>query len=82
MADRKSFLLRTDARTLDLLKGWANDEFRSLNSQIEYLLKRALKGAGRWKPLTLGESGSSTPTKEDVDSPQNTEIQDLESGID
>lgn len=50
MAERKSFLLRIDERTLDLVKEWADDEFRSLNGQIEFLLREALKKSGRWKP--------------------------------
>jgi hypothetical protein len=49
MAEKKSFLLRIDETTLDLLKRWADDEFRSLNGQIEYLLREALKESGRWK---------------------------------
>lgn len=49
MAEKKSFLLRVDEKTLDLLKRWADDEFRSLNGQIEYLLREALKESGRWK---------------------------------
>lgn len=49
MADRKSFLIRIDERTLDLVKEWADDEFRSLNGQVEYLLREALKRSGRWK---------------------------------
>lgn len=49
MAERKPFLLRIDERTLDLVKQWADDDFRSLNGQVEYLLRDALKKAGRWK---------------------------------
>lgn len=50
MAEKKSFLLRVDEKTLELLKKWSDDEFRSLNGQIEYLLREALKQSGRWKP--------------------------------
>jgi hypothetical protein len=49
MAERKSFLIRIDAQTLDRVKEWADDEFRSLNGQVEYLLRDALKRAGRLK---------------------------------
>lgn len=49
MADRKPFLLRLDEPTLDALKKWAEDDLRSLNGQIEFLLRKALKEAGRWK---------------------------------
>ena len=47
MSDRKPFLLRLDPALFDALQRWANDEFRSLNGQIEFLLTRALKDAGR-----------------------------------
>ena len=47
MADRKSFLLRIDRATLDAVQRWADDELRSLNGQIEFLLRRALQEAGR-----------------------------------
>jgi hypothetical protein len=47
MAERKAFLLRIDRDVLDAVQGWANDDLRSLNGQIEYLLRRALGSAGR-----------------------------------
>ena len=47
MADRKPFLLRVDRELLDALQRWANDDLRSLNGQIEFVLRRALKDAGR-----------------------------------
>jgi hypothetical protein len=42
MKDRKSFLLRMDPGLYDALQAWAEQELRSLNGQIEYLLKEAL----------------------------------------
>ena len=42
MADRKAFLLRIDSKVLDAVQRWANDDLRSLNAQIEFLLRRAL----------------------------------------
>ncbi len=54
MADRKAFLLRVDPAVLEALQSWANDDLRSLNGQIEYLLRQALREAGRLK----GEDGS------------------------
>jgi hypothetical protein len=39
--------LRLDTRTLEALQRWAGDDLRSLNAQIEYLLRTALKEAGR-----------------------------------
>ena len=47
MAERKPFLLRVDRELLDSVQRWSNDELRSLNGQIEYLLRDALKRAGR-----------------------------------
>jgi hypothetical protein len=47
VADRKSFLLRVDRATLDAVQRWADDDLRSLNGQIEFLLRRALLDAGR-----------------------------------
>ena len=47
MADRKSFLLRLDPETFDAVQRWADDELRSVNGQIEFLLRRALRDAGR-----------------------------------
>ena len=47
MAERKPFLLRMDREILDALQRWADDDLRSLNGQIEFLLRRALKDAGR-----------------------------------
>jgi hypothetical protein len=49
VADRKSFLLRVDPAVLDALQRWASDDLRSLNAQIEYVLRDALKRAGRLK---------------------------------
>ena len=50
MAERKPFLLRVDPALLEAVQRWANDDLRSLNSQIEFLLRRALQQAGRDKP--------------------------------
>jgi len=47
MAERKPFLLRLDPKLHAALQKWADDELRSLNGQIEYLLRRALRDAGR-----------------------------------
>ena len=49
MNDKKKFLLRIDQKTYDALEKWASDEFRSVNAQIELLLKKALKEEGRLK---------------------------------
>ena len=47
MADKRSYLLRIDPETHEALQRWAADEFRSLNAQIEFLLRRSLQDAGR-----------------------------------
>ncbi|MCE9602938.1 MAG: Arc family DNA-binding protein [Gemmatimonadetes bacterium] len=47
MAEKKPFLLRVDRELLDALQRWATDDLRSVNGQIEYLLRDALKRAGR-----------------------------------
>jgi len=56
VAERKSFLLRIDQELHDALQRWAGDEFRSLNGQIEFLLRRAAGEAGRL-PRRPGQSG-------------------------
>ena len=47
MAERKPFILRIDGELLETLRRWAGDDLRSLNGQIEFLLRRALKEARR-----------------------------------
>ena len=47
MADRKPFLLRIDRAVLDAIQRWANDDLRSLNGQVEFVLRRALHDAKR-----------------------------------
>lgn len=47
MAERKPFLLRLAPEVYDVLQKWAADDLRSLNGQIEFLLRRALREAGR-----------------------------------
>lgn len=49
MPKRKSFLLRIDPKIHDAIERWAADELRSVNAQIEFLLREALRRAGRLK---------------------------------
>lgn len=49
MAEKKKFLLRIDEDTYSALEKWAADEFRSINAQIEFILKDALRSKGRIK---------------------------------
>ena len=57
MAERKPYLLRLDPAILDALQRWAADDLRSLNAQLEFLLRRALRDAGR-----LPRGSVTTPT--------------------
>ncbi len=56
MAERKAFLLRVDPAVLEAVQRWANDDLRSLNGQIEFLLRRAIAESGR-------ERGKFAPAK-------------------
>jgi hypothetical protein len=47
VADRKPFLLRIDREMLEAVQRWADDDLRSLNGQIEFLLRNALREAKR-----------------------------------
>lgn len=47
MTKREAFLLRLDPKVLDALRRWAADDLRSVNAQVEFLLRRALRDAGR-----------------------------------
>ena len=47
VAQRKAFLLRIDPKLYDALAGWAAQDLRSLNAQIEFLLRRELERNGR-----------------------------------
>lgn len=59
MADKKRFLLRLDPELYRRLEKWAADELRSVNAQIEYLLRDALLRAGRLKEVEgRGEAGN------------------------
>ena len=55
MAERKPFLLRIDRDVLDAVQRWANDDLRSLNGQIEFLLRRLLQDSGRLRAADDGD---------------------------
>ena len=59
MADKKAYPLRISAPVLDAMQRWSNDDLRSLNAQIEYVLRDALRAARRLPP------GTDTPNDED-----------------
>jgi hypothetical protein len=48
-ADKKAYPLRINSDVLDAVQRWAEDELRSVNAQIEYVLREALRKAGRIK---------------------------------
>jgi len=50
MGEKKSFALRIDVETMKAIEKWAADEFRSVNGQIEWMLNKSLRDAGRLKP--------------------------------
>lgn len=57
MSERRPFLLRVDPEVLAALERWARDDLRSLNGQIEFLLRRLLRDAGRLE----GDAGAAAP---------------------
>lgn len=62
MAERKAFLLRVDPAVLDALQRWAADDLRSLNAQIEFVLRRALQQERRGPGGTIRKAGKTAPT--------------------
>jgi hypothetical protein len=60
VAERKSFLLRIDATVLEGVQRWANDDLRSLNAQIEFVLRDALRRVGRASSPQAPEGSEST----------------------
>ena len=63
MAARRAFLLRVDPALLAAVQRWADDDLRSLNGQIEFLLRRALREAGRAgaRGADAGDDGERPP---------------------
>jgi hypothetical protein len=61
MSERKAFLLRIDPRLLEAVQRWANDDLRSLNAQIEFLLRRAVQDAGRAVARTARTTADPSP---------------------
>jgi hypothetical protein len=66
---RKPFLLRIDAALLDVLQQWANDDLRSLNGQIEWLLRRAAVERGRLKEAADGPAPKPRPESHQESAP-------------
>jgi hypothetical protein len=66
MAERKPFLLRIDRAVLDAVQRWANDDLRSLNGQIEFILRDALRRAGRSRPPERSDRSDRSVSGTDV----------------
>lgn len=58
MAGKKAFMLRLDPGDYSALEKWAADEFRSVNGQIEWILNKALKDAGRKRSVDENKNTS------------------------
>ena len=65
MATRKPFLLRLDPAVLTAYEAWASDELRSINGQIEFVLREALRKAGR----KIKTADSAAPADREADAP-------------
>lgn len=66
MAKQGSFLLRIDPKIMEALKKWADDDLRSVNGQVEYVLRAALIKAGRYSKPT--EEKNTAINKDDSNS--------------
>jgi hypothetical protein len=69
--------VRLDGEPHDLIRKWADDELRSVNGQIEFLLRKALRDAGR-----LPQRGSRGETAPPPENTNPTETSEAEPGID
>ena len=58
MSRKKAFALRINEDMLKAIEKWAADELRSINAQIEFLLTKAVKDAGRFKQINANESAN------------------------
>ena len=61
MAKRKQYPLRVDPALWEAVERWAADDLRSVNAQVEFILRRALKDAGRLKPPGGADGGEARP---------------------
>jgi hypothetical protein len=69
MARRKAFLLRIDPELWNALEKWAGDELRSVNGQIEYLLSRVVREAGRERKRPGGRNRPADPGSDPEEPP-------------
>ncbi|MBP5590202.1 MAG: Arc family DNA-binding protein [Bacteroidales bacterium] len=54
----KSFVLRVDSDTMDAIEKWAEDEFRSINGQLQYIISEALRKSGRLKKRSIEQNNN------------------------
>lgn len=62
--DTRSFMLRVDAATMEALEAWADDEFRSINGQLQWILADALRRSGRLPGRRRARSGRGVAPEE------------------
>lgn len=62
--DTRSFVLRVDAATMEALEAWADDEFRSINGQMQWILADALRRSGRLPGRRRARSGRGVAPEE------------------
>lgn len=62
--DTRSFVLRVDAATMEALEAWADDEFRSINGQLQWILADALRRSGRLPGRRRARSGRGVAPEE------------------
>jgi hypothetical protein len=63
LAEKKAYPLRISSDVLEAVQRWAEDELRSVNAQIEYVLRDALRKAGRMKPDALPSEDETIRTR-------------------
>lgn len=66
MSKKKTFVLRIDHDKFEALEKWAEDEFRSTNGQIEWIIDQALRKAGRWKKKDSDSSSRTESNKDEL----------------
>jgi hypothetical protein len=81
MPESKRFLLRLDPRLFDALRRWANDDLRSINAQIEYLLTEQVRRAGRLPRKTTPRPSGDFPVDEPGDADLADELSEIDSRI-
>lgn len=76
MSEKKRFLLRLDPKLYEVLEKWSADELRSVNSQIEYILKETARKAGRWNPKKHYSDAGTSVTQTSTQGSMDRELQE------